>query len=62
MEYKKRKISFNRAGGTASNKSVSPKTSLSNVWLKEMGITPEEPEVLMTFDGKKITIHKRGVD
>jgi|MGYP000740745794 hypothetical protein len=30
-------------------------------WLKEMGINPEDKEITLTFDGKKIIIEKKNI-
>ena len=37
---------------------VSPKMAMSLIWLKRMGVTPDEREMLLTFDGKRITVEK----
>jgi len=34
------------------------KVDLPQEWLKEIGIDPKSKELLLTFDGKKITIEK----
>ena len=58
MEQRKMKVIFNKAGGNASKKSYGAKISLPKVWMNEMNITPEEREVLLSFENKKITIEK----
>ncbi len=62
MEEKRNlKISFCKAGGTASKNAVSPKLNIPMAWLKEMGINPEDKEITLTFDGKKIIIEKKNI-
>lgn len=36
----------------------SPRISLPLKWLSEMGITPENRQTVLTFDGETITIKK----
>ena len=36
----------------------SPKAPLSWIWLKKMGITADDRDLLLTFDGESITIRK----
>ena len=31
---------------------------MSHIWLKRMGVTPEDRDLLLTFDGESITIRK----
>lgn len=53
------KVVFNKSGGTASKGSYSPKISLPKKWIDEMGITPDERDVKVTFEDKKIIIEKK---
>lgn len=55
------KRKFCKAGGTASKNAVSPKLNIPMAWLKEMGINPEDKEITLTFDGKKIIIEKKNI-
>lgn len=59
MEQKDLKVSFCKAGGNASKNAVSPKLNLPIAWIREMGINPEDREITITFDGKKIIIEKK---
>ena len=54
METKKIKVLYGRNGKGHTSTSV----SLSLIWLKKMGVTEEDREVRMTFDGKRIIIEK----
>lgn len=49
------KMLFTKSGSG----SISPRITLPSTWIREMGITREEREVSITFDGKKIIIEKR---
>lgn len=58
MEERKAKILFNRSGGTASKGGITNRVTLPTKWIKEMGITEDNREVFLSFDGQKITIQK----
>lgn len=62
MEYKKRNVSFNKAGGTAHKNSYSPKISLPKKWLDKMKVTVEDTEVDVMFDNERIVISKSRED
>lgn len=51
---KKTKVSFS----SNANGYVTPRVVFPGKWAKEMGITPEERDAVLTFDGQKITIEK----
>lgn len=53
------KIMFNKSKGADSKNSYSPKVSIPKVWLDDMNITPEDREVKVTYEGKKIIIEKK---
>ena len=46
-------------GGTAAKNSNTYKLSLPSSWVKEMGISEDERQVEMKFDGTSITITKK---
>ena len=52
MESRTVKVSFGKNGQGRTSTSV----SMSLIWLKKMGISAENREVKMTFDGKRIII------
>lgn len=58
MEERKAKILFNRSGGTAGKGGITNRVTLPTKWIKEMGITEDNREVFISFDGQKITIQK----
>lgn len=51
---------INKVGGNAGSGAVNYRVSLPSVWATEMNISKENPELVMTFDGNKIVITKRG--
>lgn len=60
MDKRTFKVMFNKSGGTASKNSYSPKISIPKAWVDEMGLSLDEREVEVTFDGKEIRIKKLG--
>ena len=58
MEERKAKILFNRSGGTAGKGGITNRVTLPTKWIKEMGLTEDNREVFISFDGEKITIQK----
>lgn len=58
MKKKTAKVTFNRSGGTASKNGMTNRITIPTSWIREMGITQEERDVSMEFDGEKIIIKK----
>lgn len=58
MEPIKRKILFNKPGGTASKNSVMARLTLPPEFVKELGLTPDNKEVKISLEDKKIIIEK----
>lgn len=58
MEKRNAKIIIGKAGGTASKNALTYKISLPTTWINELKITPDNREVLMSFDGEKIIISR----
>ncbi|OUO29722.1 hypothetical protein [Eubacterium sp. An3] len=58
MEERKAKILFNKSGGTAGKGGITNRVTLPTKWIKEMGLTEDNREVFISFDGEKITIQK----
>lgn len=54
-----RRITWVNAGGNASQSSISNKISIPRKWLELMDITEKDRDVIMIFDGEKITIQKK---
>lgn len=47
-----------KAGGTAGSNSLNYKVSIPSAWANALGISEESRELLMSFNGKKITIER----
>lgn len=58
LEVRKRNVSIGKAGGNASVNAKTYKISIPSNWMTEMGITEENREVRLSFDGEKIIIEK----
>lgn len=58
MEERKAKILFNKSGGTAGKGGITNRVTLPTKWIKEMGLTEDNREVFISFDGEKIIIQK----
>lgn len=59
MEEKRARVIFNKSGGTAGKGGITNRITIPTTWVKEMGITEEQREVNISFDGEKIIIEKR---
>ena len=55
MEERKAKILINRAGGNAGAHSKGYRVALPSAWMKSLGITENDREVLLQFDGARAT-------
>lgn len=60
MEIRKANMIFGKAGGNASRNSYTCKVSVPKTWVDQMGLTFEQREIELTFDGDRITIDKQG--
>lgn len=58
MKQVKRKILFNKPGGTASKNAIMARLTLPSEFVKALGITPENKEVLISLVDDKIVIEK----
>jgi hypothetical protein len=58
MEQIRRKVLFNKPGGTASKNSIMARLTLPPEFVKELGITSEDKEVIISLENKKIIIEK----
>lgn len=58
MEEKRARVIFNKSGGTAGSGGITNRITIPTKWIKEMGITEEQREVNISFDGEKIMIEK----
>ncbi len=58
MKQVKRKILFNKPGGTASKNAIMARLTLPSEFVKALGITPDNKEVLISLVDDKIVIEK----
>jgi antitoxin component of MazEF toxin-antitoxin module len=58
MNKRQLKIIIGKSGGNSSKNTLGHKISLPNVWMQQMGITPDDRTVDVKFDGQKIIIEK----
>lgn len=59
MEHRTAKVNISTAGGTAAKNSRTCKVTLPTTWLEEMGITEQQRQLELTFDGTTITLSRR---
>lgn len=59
MEIRKANVIVGNAGGNTGKSSNNYKISIPNQWIKELGISRENKEVILSFDGEKIVISKK---
>lgn len=59
MERRTARVNISRAGGTAANGAKTCKVTLPTTWLETMGITEEQRELELTFNGAAITLSRR---
>lgn len=58
MDIIKRNVLFNKPGGTASKNAMMVRVTLPPEFVKELGVTPENKEVLIYMQDEKIIIEK----
>lgn len=59
METRKANVIVGNAGGNTGKSSNNYKISIPNQWINEMGISKDNREVSISFDGEKIMISKK---
>ena len=52
------KVNISSAGGTASKSAKTYKVTLPNSWMAELGVDTESREMMLSFDGKRITLSR----
>lgn len=52
------KIIFNKSGGTG--KGITNRLTIPTSWVKDMGLSNEDREVEIEFNGKEIIVRKAG--
>ena len=58
MEKRLGKINISAAGGTAGKGAKTYKLTVPSAWIAELGITADEREVELRFDGERIIISR----
>lgn len=56
METRTANLIIGTSGGTAGGNATNYKLALPSTWIKEMGLTPEQRQVELRFDGASIVI------
>lgn len=59
MEMRIGNLIIGTPGGTAAKNSNTYKVSLPSAWIKEMGLSKEEPQITLSFDGTQIVISRK---
>ncbi len=59
MERRIAKVNISSAGGTAAGGARTCKVTLPTTWMEAMGITEDQRELELSFDGTKITLSHR---
>jgi hypothetical protein len=54
MEERQIKVTYNKSG----RGSLTPKITLPMSWIKQMSLSEDDREVIISFDGKEIKIRK----
>ena len=57
-EKRTAKILFSKSGGTASKNGITNRVTIPTVWVREMGRTKDDREVVLKFENGIITIEK----
>ena len=58
MKERKAKVIFNKSGGTAKGKSITNRITIPTSWIKNLGVTEEDREVIIKLIDNKIVIEK----
>ena len=58
IQERKARILINKAGGNAGPEGRNYRVALPAAWVKQLGITSADREVLLQFDGESITIRR----
>lgn len=58
METRKANVIFGKAGGNASRNAYTCKLSLPKTWVDRMGVSVDDREVALSFDGDRITVDR----
>jgi bifunctional DNA-binding transcriptional regulator/antitoxin component of YhaV-PrlF toxin-antitoxin module len=59
METRNAKLIINKSGGTASEKSKTYRVTIPNSWVEQLGISEDNREIELSFDGSEITVRRK---
>ena len=59
METRSAKLIVNKSGGTASEKSKTYRVTIPNSWIEQLGISEENREIELSFNGSEITVRRK---
>lgn len=59
MEIRTANLIIGTSGGTSEGNATNYKLALPSTWIKEMGLTPEQRQVELRFDGASIVITRK---
>ena len=59
METRTANLIIGTSGGTAGRNATNYKLALPSTWIKEMGLTPEQRQLELSFDGTSIVITRK---
>ena len=59
METRNAKLIINKSGGTASEKSKTYRVTIPNSWVEQLGISEDNREIELSFDGTEITVRRK---
>ena len=57
-DIRRAKVLFSKSGGTASKNGITNRVTIPTVWVREMGITKDDRDVVLKFENGIITIEK----
>ena len=59
METRNAKLIINKSSGTASEKSKTYRVTIPNSWVEQLGISEDNREIELSFNGTEITVRRK---
>lgn len=59
METRNAKLIINKSSGTASEKSKTYRVTIPNSWVEQLGISEDNREIELSFNGSEITVRRK---
>ena len=56
------KVSFNKSGGTAKGNAITNRVTIPTSWIKQLGITEDNRDVILRLEDYRIIIEKQNQD